>query len=108
MESDALEKQGHGRWSIRHRVWKALLAQVVMQSIVFLMGGWAAVAVVLAGMAGARVWVESFHYFQPSGLVRVDGVAIAGSHVWNNHNPLSRVMGFELNQTDDTQDHKND
>src|SRR3546814_13664098 len=76
MESDALEKQGHGRWSIRHRVWKALLAQVVMQSIVFLMGGWAAVAVVLAGMAGARFWVESFNYFQHYGLVRVEGGAL--------------------------------
>src|SRR3546814_16318737 len=67
-----------------------------MQSIVFLMGGWAAVAVVLAGMAGARFWVESFNYFQHYGLVRVEGGAIARRHVWNHLKTLSRVMGFEI------------
>ncbi|MGE3771779.1 MAG: alkane 1-monooxygenase, partial [Gammaproteobacteria bacterium] len=29
IESDALEKRGYARWSWRHRVWKALLAQLV-------------------------------------------------------------------------------
>src|SRR3546814_8816 len=69
MESDSLEKQGYGRWSIRHRIWKALLSQLVMQSLVFLIGGWNAVAVVLAGMVGARFWVESFNYFQHYGQI---------------------------------------
>jgi hypothetical protein len=96
MESDSLEKQGYGRWSIRHRIWKAILAQLVMQSLVYLIGGWTAVAVVLAGMVGARFWVESFNYFQHYGLVRVNGGAIARRHVWNHLKPLSRVMGFEI------------
>ncbi len=96
MESDSLEKQGYGRWSIRHRIWKALLAQLVMQSLVFLIGGWTAVAVVLGGMIGARFWVESFNYFQHYGLIRVPGGAISRRHVWNHLKPLSRVMGFEI------------
>lgn len=96
MESDSLEKQGYGRWSIRHRIWKALLAQLIMQSVVFLIGGWVGVALALAGMVGARFWIESFNYFQHYGLIRVKGGAISRRHVWNHLKPLSRIMGFEI------------
>jgi p-cymene monooxygenase len=51
LESEALEKQGKGRWSIHYRLWNAILDQVVMQSIVHAIGGWPAVALVLWGMA---------------------------------------------------------
>lgn len=96
LESESLEKQGKGRWSIHHRLWKAILAQVVMQSVVYAIGGWAAVTLVLAGMVGARFWVESFNYFQHYGLIRVEGGAISRRHVWNHLKPLSRIMGFEI------------
>ena len=95
-ESDSLEKQGYGRWSIRHRIWKAILAQVVFQSAVFAIGGWRANAVVVAGMIVARFWVESFNYFQHYGLVRLEGAPIARRHVWNHLKPLSRILGFEI------------
>jgi hypothetical protein len=95
-ESDSLEKQGYGRWSIRHRIWKALAAQAVAQSVFFLIGGWRAVAVALAGMVMARFWVESFNYFQHYGLIRLDGAPISRRHVWNHLRPLSRAMGFEI------------
>ena len=95
-ESDNLEKQGKGRWSLGHRIYKAILAQLIFQSIIYLIGGWTAVAVALAGMVGARFWVESFNYFQHYGLIRVDGGAIGRRHVWNHFKPLSRVMGFEI------------
>jgi len=35
IESDALEKRGYGRWSIRHRLWKAIFAQTVFQALVY-------------------------------------------------------------------------
>lgn len=95
-ESDSLEKQGYGRWSIRHRIWKALLAQLIFQGIIYAIGGWAANGVALAGMIGARFWIESFNYFQHYGLVRVIGTPIGRRHVWNHLKPLSRVMGFEI------------
>jgi len=95
-ECDSLEKQGYGRWSIRHRLWKAILAQLIFQSLVYYIGGWDANAVVLAGMVGARFWVESFNYFQHYGLVRVLGTPITRRHVWNHLKPLSRVMGYEI------------
>lgn len=95
-ESDSLEKEGHGRLSIRHRVWKAILAQVIAQSIFFLLGGWPAVAVALSAMVVARFWVESFNYFQHYGLVRVIGAPISRRHVWNHLKPLSRLMGYEI------------
>jgi p-cymene methyl-monooxygenase len=95
-ECDSLEKQGFGRWSIRHRIWKALLAQAIFQSAVYLIGGWRANVVVLSGMVIARFWVESFNYFQHYGLIRVDGAPIARRHVWNHLKPLSRIMGFEI------------
>lgn len=95
-ESASLQKQGYGRWSIRHRVWKALAAQAIAQSVFFAIGGWRAVAVALAGMVIARFWVESFNYFQHYGLVRLNGAAISRRHVWNHLRPLSRMMGFEI------------
>jgi hypothetical protein len=95
-ESDSLEKQGYGRWSIRHRIWKALAAQAVAQTVFYLLGGWAAVGVALGGMVLARFWVESFNYFQHYGLIRLDGAAISRRHVWNHLKPLSRIMGFEI------------
>ncbi len=95
-EADNLEKMGKARWGLSHRVWKALLAQVIFQSIIFAIGGWAAVAVVLAGMVGARFWVESFNYFQHYGLIRTHDGAIHRRHVWNHLKPLSRIFGFEI------------
>ena len=95
-ESDNLEKLGKGRWSIGHRIYKAILAQIIFQSIVYVIGGPVANAVVLGGMVGARFWVESFNYFQHYGLIRVDGGQIDRRHVWNHFKPLSRVLGFEI------------
>lgn len=95
-ESDSLQKQGYGRWSIRHRVWKAVLAQLLAQAVLLAIGGWRAVGVALAGMLIARFWVESFNYFQHYGLARVEGTAISRRHVWNHLKPLSRLMGFEI------------
>jgi p-cymene monooxygenase len=95
-ESDSLQTQGYGRWSIRHRIWKAILAQLVAQSIVYAIGGWRAVGLALGGMLIARFWVESFNYFQHYGLTRVEGAAISRRHVWNHLKPFSRIMGFEI------------
>ena len=95
-ERDNLEKLGKHRWGIGHRIWKAILAQLIFQSAVYLIGGWTAVGVALAGMIGARFWVESFNYFQHYGLIRVDGGQIDRRHVWNHFKPLSRVLGFEI------------
>lgn len=95
-ESNALEKMGHGRWSIRHRLWKAILAQAIFQALLFACGGWKANALAMAAMIVARFWIESFNYFQHYGLVRVEGEPIARRHVWNHLKPLSRIMGFEI------------
>ena len=95
-ESDALERQGFGRWSIRHRLWKAILAQVIVQSIIFAIGGWPAVVLAVCSMVTARFWAESFNYFQHYGLIRVEGSPISRRHVWNHLKPLSRVVGFEI------------
>ncbi|MBF7014432.1 alkane 1-monooxygenase [Novosphingobium resinovorum] len=95
-ESDGLAAQGKGRWSIGHRLYKALLAQAIFQAILFAVGGWRANAVALAGMIVARFWIESFNYFQHYGLVRLEDGPIARRHVWNHLRPLSRLIGFEI------------
>ncbi|WP_421838761.1 alkane 1-monooxygenase [Novosphingobium sp.] len=95
-ESDNLEAMGKGRWSIGHRLYKAILIQLVFQIGVHMIGGWTANAVVLAGMVGARFWVESFNYFQHYGLIRLPGGQIDRRHVWNHLKPLSRTLGFEI------------
>ncbi len=95
-ESAALEKRGLGRWSIQHRLWKAILAQVVFQSILYSIGGFTAVGIALSGMILARFWIETFNYFQHYGQVRVVGTPIERRHVWNHLAPLSRIMGFEI------------
>ncbi|RUT76925.1 alkane 1-monooxygenase [Marinobacter sp. NP-6] len=95
-ESDALEKRGLGRWSIHHRLWKAILAQLVFQVIIFYVGGWQANALSLAAMTVARFWIETFNYFQHYGQVRVPGTPIEKRHVWNHLAPLSRIMTFEI------------
>jgi p-cymene methyl-monooxygenase len=96
VESDALEKRGKGRWSLGHRLYKAILAQLVFQSVVFLIGGWPAVGIALGAMIVARFWVESFNYFQHYGLVRVEGSPIGKRHVWNHLGQLSRLLGWEI------------
>ncbi|MCK9503922.1 MAG: fatty acid desaturase [Porticoccaceae bacterium] len=96
LESDALEKRGKGRWSIHHRLWKAILAQVVFQGILFAIGGLPALICGLSGVLLARIWVEMFNYFQHYGQVRLVGKPIARRHVWNHLSPLSRVITFEI------------
>ena len=78
IECDALEKRGFGRWSIRHKLWRAILSQLIFQSLMFWIGGWTAVAMALGAMVIARYWVETFNYFQHYGLIRLPG-APAGS-----------------------------
>jgi hypothetical protein len=95
-ECQDLESRGKGRWSLGHRIYKALFAQLVFQSLLFALGGWRANLVALGGMIVARFWIESFNYFQHYGLVRAEGGAIARRHVWNHFKPLSRIMGFEI------------
>ncbi len=94
--SDALEKRGNSRWSIRHGLWGAILAQVLFQSLLYAVGGWKAVLLALAAMVIARFWVETFNYFQHYGQVRVAGSPIEKRHVWNHFGALSRVLGFEI------------
>lgn len=95
-ESDALEKRGYGRWSIRHRLWKAILAQVVFQAVIYKIGGLQANALALGGMVLARFWIETFNYFQHYGQVRVIGTPIEKRHVWNHFGVLSRLSTFEI------------
>lgn len=92
----ALEKRGFGRWSIRHKLWRAILAQIIFQSLLFWLGGWMAVALALTAMVIARFWVETFNYFQHYGQVRVIGSPIEKRHVWNHFGYLSRLVAFEI------------
>jgi p-cymene methyl-monooxygenase len=92
----ALERKGFGRWSIRHPLWRAILAQVLFQSLLFWLGGWPAVAAALGAMLTARLWVETFNYFQHYGQVRVVGAPIEKRHVWNHFKPLGRLAAFEI------------
>lgn len=94
--SDALEKRGYGRWSLRHGLWHAILAQVIFQSLLFQVGGWQAVAMALTAMVIARFWVETFNYFQHYGQVRIPGSPIEKRHVWNHFGTLSRLLAFEI------------
>jgi alkane 1-monooxygenase/p-cymene monooxygenase len=94
--SDVLEKRGRGRWSIGHPLWRALLAQLLFQSLLYWIGGWTAVGLALSAMILARFWVEAFNYYQHYGQVRVDGAPIERRHVWNHYGPLSRLVAFEI------------
>jgi p-cymene monooxygenase len=95
-EADNLEKMGKMRWGPSHRLWRAILIQVAFQCILYSIGGWTAVGVALAGMIGARFWIESFNYFQHYGLIRTHDGAIHRRHVWNHLKPFSRILGFEI------------
>ena len=96
IENEALIKRGYGAWNWRHRFYRAVLAQIIFQAIVFALGGLAAVAAALGGMIVARVWVEAFNYFQHYGQVRVEGAPIGRRHVWNHLGMLTRPAAFEI------------
>ena len=96
IESDALEKRGHGRWSMGHKLWKAILAQLAFLTMAFLLGGWIGVAIALTSVVVARFWVESFNYFQHYGVVRVPGKPIARRHLWNHLGFCTRMVTTEI------------
>lgn len=96
IECEALAKRGHARWGIRHHLWRAILAQLIFQSLMFALGGWPAVGMALIAMVVARFWIETFNYFQHYGQVRVAGSPIEKRHVWNHFGPLSRLLAFEI------------
>jgi p-cymene monooxygenase len=96
IESDALEKRGYSRWSWRHRAWKAVLAQLVFHAVAFAIAGWTGVAAALASMLVARLWVESFNYFQHYGIVRAPGKPVARRHLWNHLGYLTRPVAMEI------------
>lgn len=96
LESEALMKRGYSRWSIHHQLWKGLLALVVFAAVLYLLGGLTGMLFCLAGASLARLWVETFNYFQHYGQVRVPGKPISRRHVWNHLHPISRVVAFEI------------
>lgn len=96
MEGDALEKRGLSRWSIKHRLWRALAGYLAFQAVMYLIGGWAAVVACFAATSLARFLLESFNYFQHYGQVRCEGSTIKKHHVWNHFGRLSRAMTFEI------------
>jgi p-cymene monooxygenase len=96
LDCASLEKRGLARWSIRHRLWRAIGAQLVFQALMFWLGGWTAVVMALSAMVIARYWVETFNYFQHYGQVRVAGAPIERRHVWNHFGALSRLVAFEI------------
>lgn len=95
-ECAALEKRGKGLWSLGHRIYKLILAQLIIQVAFFAIGGWKAVLACLTAMLIGRIWAESFNYFQHYGLIRVPGAPIQKRHVWNHLHPLSRIFGWEI------------
>lgn len=95
-ESAALVKRGHSRWDWRHRLWRAIGAQLIVQGIVWLIAGGTAVAITLGAMLLTRVWAESFNYFQHYGLIRVPGSPIGRRHLWNHLRWFSRVLSFDI------------
>lgn len=96
MESGALKKQGLHPWHYKHRVWRALLALAIFHAIIFFIGGPVANLAALGGQLVARVWVESFNYFQHYGVIRLKGAPIGRRHLWNHLGWFSRTMGFEI------------
>ncbi|SFN24223.1 alkane 1-monooxygenase [Marinobacter pelagius] len=96
LDADNLERRGYGRYSIRHSLWRALLAIVVFLGIIYFIGGWAAVGLCVIPMVIARFWVEAMNYYQHYGQVRVSGTPIEKHHVWNHFGTLSRLYAFEI------------
>ncbi|WP_286696022.1 alkane 1-monooxygenase [Spongiibacter sp. UBA1325] len=96
LESDALEKRGMSRLSIKHRMWPAIFAQLIFQAIIFLIGGLPALLCTVGAVLLSRLWVETFNYFQHYGQVRVPGKPIGRRHVWNHLGPITRVVAFEI------------
>lgn len=101
MECEAMEKRGLGRWSIRHRIWRALAGMLIFQAMMYAIGGWSAVAACFTATMLARFLLESFNYFQHYGQVRVVGSQIKKHHVWNHFGALSRSMTFEITNHSD-------
>lgn len=96
MEGDALEKRGYSRWSIRHRLWRALAGYLAFLGVMAWIGGWAGALACFGATTIARFLLESFNYFQHYGQVRVPGSPIRKHHVWNHFGMLSRAMTFEI------------
>ena len=96
MEGNALQKRGLSRWNIRHRLYRALLALVLFHIVLYAIGGVTANLCGLAAQIVARVWVESFNYFQHYGLVRLKGATIGRRHVWNHLGWFSRTVAVEI------------
>ncbi|AYQ44140.1 MULTISPECIES: alkane 1-monooxygenase [Burkholderia cepacia complex] len=96
LDADTLEKRGYSRWSIRHSLWRAILAVVVFVGIIHAIGGVKAAGLCFIAMVIARFWVEAFNYYQHFGQTRVVGTPIEKRHVWNHYGTLSRLYAFEI------------
>ncbi|WP_293397919.1 alkane 1-monooxygenase [Nevskia sp.] len=96
MEANALKKKGLSPWNIRHRLYRAILAQLLFQGLLFAVGGWQGTVFGLCAMTISRFWVESFNYFQHYGVVRVPGAPIGRRHLWNHLGWFSRTVAFEI------------
>ena len=96
LESEEMMKRLRSRWPVHHRVWRAILAFVLFDLVLFEHGGADAAICGLAGASIARLWIETFNYYQHYGQVRLSSMPVGRRHVWNHLRSMSRVVAFKI------------
>ena len=101
LEKDRLNKQDLRVISFDNRCVTALLFEAALFIGVAIFAGPAVAAVMFVAIAGAKVLVEAFNYYQHYGIVRVPGTAYGRRHLWNHLQPVARALAVEITNHSD-------
>lgn len=96
IERRRAQKQGYSLWSWRSDLVHSLLMTFGVLSVIYVVAGLRASAVILTGWILASLLLESFNYLQHYGLIRVEGGKVHPRHSWNHLTPVVRSAAMEI------------
>lgn len=95
-ERTRLERSGRSVWSLRHRLLRGVLMAVAIAVPIMALGGFAALALAVAGVVVSKVITEGLNYLQHYGLIRLPGAPIEDRHAWNHLWTVTRAVAVEI------------
>lgn len=101
LEKERFARRGLSALSPSNRCIQAIAFEIGMFGAVGWVAGAAAMAVMFAGVAGAKLLIEAFNYYQHFGIVRVPGTAYERRHLWNHLQMGIRAVAFEITNHSD-------
>ena len=101
IEAERLGKFGKNNWTPLNRCLQAMAMEIIIFAVIGFAAGPIAMLISIFAIAGAKLLIEAFNYYQHYGLVRIPGTQYDRRHLWNHLQPIARALAVEITNHSD-------